>query len=114
MNADVVYPKGLLNKLIDTKHETALAVDIKPCGREEVKVIDGGSDKIVAIGKELIETQCLGEFIGVAKLSKDFSLVLLTFVSILGFILLSLKLFSSLVLFSKFILFPSMSFADKL
>ena len=72
MNADVVYPKGLLNKLIDTKHKTALAVDIKSCGREEVKVIDGGSDKIVAIGKELIETQCLGEFIGVAKLSKDF------------------------------------------
>ena len=72
MNADVVYPKGLLNKLIDTKHKTALAVDIKPCGREEVKVIDGGSDKIAAIGKELIETQCLGEFIGVAKLSKDF------------------------------------------
>ena len=72
MNADVVYPKGLLNKLIDTKHKTALAVDIKSCGREEVKVIDGGSDKIAAIGKELIETQCLGEFIGVAKLSKDF------------------------------------------
>ena len=72
MNADVVYPKGLLNKLINSKHKTALAVDIKSCGREEVKVIDGGSDKIVAIGKELIETQCLGEFIGVAKLSKDF------------------------------------------
>ena len=72
MNADVVYPKGLLNKLINSKHKTALAVDIKSCGREEVKVIDGGSDKIVAIGKELIEAQCLGEFIGVAKLSKDF------------------------------------------
>ena len=72
MNADVVYPKGLLNKLINSKHKTALAVDIKSCGREEVKVIDGGSDKIAAIGKELIETQCLGEFIGVAKLSKDF------------------------------------------
>ena len=72
MNADVVYPKGLLNKLIDTKHKTALAVDIKSCGLEEVKVIDGGSDKIAPIGKELIETQCLGEFIGVAKLSKDF------------------------------------------
>jgi Predicted sugar nucleotidyltransferases len=72
MNADVVYPKGLLNKLIDTKHKTALAVDIKSCGREEVKVIDGGADKIVAIGKDLIEVQCLGEFIGVAKLSKDF------------------------------------------
>ena len=72
MNADVVYPKGLLRKLINSKHETALAVDIKSCGREEVKVIDGGADRIVAIGKELIETQCLGEFFGVAKLSKDF------------------------------------------
>ena len=72
MNADVVYPKGLLRKLINSKHETALAVDIKSCGREEVKVIDGGADRIVAIGKELIEAQCLGEFIGVAKLSKDF------------------------------------------
>ena len=72
MNADVVYPKGLLMKLINSKHETALAVDIRSCGREEVKVIDGGADRIVAIGKELIETQCLGEFIGVAKLSKDF------------------------------------------
>ena len=72
MNADVVYPKDLLKKLINTNYKTALAVDIKSCGREEVKVIDGGADKIVAIGKELIEVQCLGEFIGVAKLSKDF------------------------------------------
>ena len=72
MNADVVYPKDLLKKLINTKYKTDLAVDIKSCGREKVKVIDGGADKVVAIGKELIEVQCLGEFIGVAKLSKDF------------------------------------------
>ncbi len=72
MNADVVYHESLLKKLINSKHKTALAVDIKSCGREEVKVIDGGSERIVAIGKELIEDQCLGEFIGVAKLSKDF------------------------------------------
>tara|TARA_B100000579_G_C22662738_1_gene771734 strand:- start:124 stop:831 length:708 start_codon:yes stop_codon:yes gene_type:complete len=72
MNADVVYPKDLLKKLINSKYDTALAVDIKSCGREEVKVIDGGADRIVAIGKELMESQCLGEFIGVAKLSKDF------------------------------------------
>ena len=35
-------------------------------------MIDGGSNRIAAIGKELIESQCLGEFIGVAKLSKSF------------------------------------------
>jgi len=72
MNADVIYTKSVLEELIESKHQTTLAVDIKSCGREEVKVIDGGSNRIVAIGKELIESQCLGEFIGVAKLSKGF------------------------------------------
>ena len=38
-----------------------------------MKVIDGGDNKISAIGKDLIESHCLGEFIGVAKLSKDFT-----------------------------------------
>ena len=72
MNADVVYPKIMLQTILESKYETVLAVDIKSCGREEVKVIDGGNNTVVAIGKELIENQCLGEFIGVAKLSKDF------------------------------------------
>ena len=72
MNADVIYPKALLEKVFSSNYKTVLAVDIKSCGKEEVKVIDGGQNKIVAIGKDLIEEQCLGEFIGVAKLSKDF------------------------------------------
>ena len=72
MNADVVYPKELLSKLFNSHYENALAVDVKSCGREEVKVIDGGENKITAIGKELIEDQCLGEFIGVAKFSSVF------------------------------------------
>ena len=72
MNADVIYPKVLLEKVFSSNYKTVLAVDIKACGKEEVKVIDGGQNKIVAIGKDLIEEQCLGEFIGVAKLSKDF------------------------------------------
>ena len=73
MNADVIYPIDLLKKIFLSDYETALAVDIKSCGQEEVKVIDGGNNKIVAIGKKLIEEQCLGEFIGVAKLSLDFN-----------------------------------------
>ena len=72
MNADVVYPKKLLSKLYHSSFENVLAVDIKSCGREEVKVIDGGQNKISAIGKDLIEDQCLGEFIGVAKFSLEF------------------------------------------
>ena len=73
MNADVVYPKKMLQKIVESEYQTVLAVDIKSCGREEVKVIDGGNNRVVAIGKNLIENQCLGEFIGVAKLSKHFS-----------------------------------------
>jgi len=73
MNADVIYPPELITRIVDSKKDTVLAVDIKKCGREEVKVIEGGGNKINAIGKELIEEQCLGEFLGVAKLSKNFN-----------------------------------------
>ena len=72
MNADVIYKKELLAKLFNSTYENILAVDVKSCGREEVKVIDGGKNNIVAIGKDLIEENCLGEFIGVAKFSKEF------------------------------------------
>jgi choline kinase len=73
MNADVIYPPELINRIINSKHETVLAVDIKKCGREEVKVIEGINNRITSIGKELIEENCLGEFLGVAKLSKEFN-----------------------------------------
>ena len=73
MNGDVLYPPSLLKQVIDSHFETALAVDIKKCGREEVKVIEGNNNRITAIGKELIEENCLGEFLGVAKLSKEFN-----------------------------------------
>ena len=73
MNADVLYPKEVLNRVIHFNHDTSLAVEIKPCGREEVKVIEGDDYRLVAIGKELIEDNALGEFIGVAKFSAEFS-----------------------------------------
>ena len=73
MNADVIYPPELITRIIDSENETVLAVDIKKCGREEVKVIEGNNNRITAIGKELIEENCLGEFLGVAKLSKEFN-----------------------------------------
>ena len=73
MNADVIYPPELITRINDSSHETVLAVDIKKCGREEVKVVEGANHKIKAIGKELIEEHCLGEFLGVAKFSKKFN-----------------------------------------
>ena len=55
MNADVIYPPELITRIIEEENETVLAVDIKKCGREEVKVIEGNNNRITAIGKELIE-----------------------------------------------------------
>jgi len=73
MNADVLYPQEVLQRVIQSSHDTVLAVEIKPCGREEVKVVEGDQTRLVAIGKELIEDNSLGEFIGVAKFSSEFS-----------------------------------------
>jgi choline kinase len=73
MNADVIYPKEALKRVINSDYSTVLAVDIKPCGREEVKVVEGDANRLVAIGKDLIEHNSLGEFIGLAKFSKEFS-----------------------------------------
>ncbi|MEE8436941.1 MAG: phosphocholine cytidylyltransferase family protein [Candidatus Neomarinimicrobiota bacterium] len=76
MNGDVLYPKMVLKRIINSEHDSVLAVDIKNCGREEVKVIEGQANRIVAIGKELIEDNSLGEFIGVAKFSINFTRLL--------------------------------------
>ena len=71
MNGDVLYPPQLLKQIIDSEYDTALAVDIKKCGDEEVKVIVDNK-RIVSIGKELDIENSLGEFIGIAKLSIPF------------------------------------------
>jgi len=73
MNGDVLFPIDLLNRVILSPHDNVLAVEEKLCGREEVKVIEGSGEKLVAIGKELIQENALGEFIGVAKFSRDFN-----------------------------------------
>ena len=71
MNGDVLYPPQLLKQIIDSEYDTVLAVDIKKCGDEEVKVIVDNK-RIVSIGKELDIENSLGEFIGIAKLSIPF------------------------------------------
>ncbi|MFQ6673631.1 MAG: sugar phosphate nucleotidyltransferase [Fidelibacterota bacterium] len=72
MNADVLYPVELVKRVMSSRHANVLAVEVKKCGREEVKVISSADDKLVAVGKELIQENSLGEFIGVAKFSQAF------------------------------------------
>ncbi len=72
MNGDVLYPPEVLNRILGTGEPSTMAVEIKACGREEGKVIEGENRRIVAIGKELIEENALGEFLGLARFSSDF------------------------------------------
>ena len=72
MNADVLFPIELLKRLMNASQKNLLAVEVKKCGNEEVKVIEGENNRIVTIGKKLIQENSLGEFIGVAKFSNEF------------------------------------------
>jgi len=69
-NADVLFDHRIL-ELLMAEPTSALAVDIKACGEEEVKVIAGDDGRIIRIGKKLPPGDCLGEFIGVARFDRD-------------------------------------------
>jgi len=79
-NADVLFHYSLIGKLLDAPCETALGVEVKPCGEEEVKVIVDNQGRILRIGKKLDPAECLGEFVGIAKfgasLTYDFAAAL--------------------------------------
>ncbi len=73
MNGDVLYPAQLIQRIIASEYENVMAVEVKSCGAEEVKVIEGANQRLTTIGKKLMPENCLGEFIGVARFSAEFN-----------------------------------------
>ena len=71
LNGDVLFPRQLLSRLIESDRPNALAVEVKVCGDEEVKVLTDGAGRIVDLGKEVDRKSALGEFIGVARFSAE-------------------------------------------
>ncbi|MHC4984594.1 MAG: phosphocholine cytidylyltransferase family protein [Planctomycetota bacterium] len=69
-NADVLFDARILPMLMDGEGGR-LAVDVKHCGDEEVKVIVDSAGRIERIGKALPVADCLGEFIGIGKFAAD-------------------------------------------
>ncbi len=65
-NADVLFDRRLAERLDKARCASALAVQAKPCGEEEVKVIVQ-NNLITRIGKKLDPAACLGEFVGIAR-----------------------------------------------
>jgi choline kinase len=65
-NADVLFDYRILGLLM-AEPASALAIDVKACEEEEVKVIADENGWITRIGKKLAPADCLGEFIGIAR-----------------------------------------------
>ena len=65
-NGDVWFESPVLSLLLQ-QSGSALAVDVKQCGGEEVKVMADPPGRITRIGKNLPPEEALGEFIGVGK-----------------------------------------------
>jgi phosphoenolpyruvate phosphomutase len=72
---DVVFHRNILLRLINSEQDTCLAVRKGNVGEEEVKVkVESGIVK--AIGKEILPKNAYGEFIGIAKFSQKFNVLL--------------------------------------
>jgi len=69
-NGDVLCHKDVVKRLIDSEHDTCLALDIKDCGEEEVKIILDDEDKVLHIGKDISIKDAVGEYTGVSKHGK--------------------------------------------
>ena len=69
-NADILFDARILPMLLDGP-DGRLAVDVKHCGAEEVKVIVDPDGRITRIGKQLPLEECRGEFIGIGKFARS-------------------------------------------
>ena len=71
-DADVVFDKEILKKLIESEHENRLCIDknINLDG-EEIKVIIDNQHRIVKANKTVHPKDAVGESIGIEKISKD-------------------------------------------
>lgn len=76
-DADVVFEKVVLEKLIKSPYPSALCIDTNiHLDKEEVKVITGENNKVFQVGKKLNPHKAKGESIGIEKISRDAGKVL--------------------------------------
>lgn len=70
MHGDTIFEQEIFMNLLDTKGDIVLPIDFKKCGEEEMKVkLD--NNEIKKISKKIKPNKADGEFIGIAKISKN-------------------------------------------
>ena len=71
-DADVVFDKKILKKLIECEHENCLCIDKNiNIDTEEIKVIFDNQNKLLKANKTVTQKDAVGESIGIEKISKE-------------------------------------------
>jgi len=71
-DADIVFDKEILKKLIEYKHDNCLCVDKTiNLDTEEIKVIIDNKNRILKANKTVTPKDAVGESIGIEKISKE-------------------------------------------
>ena len=71
-DADVVFDKEILKKLIESKYENCLCVDKNiHLDAEEVKVISDANNRVIKASKTVNPKDAVGESIGIEKISSE-------------------------------------------
>jgi choline kinase len=65
LDSDILFPLGLVQKLLECRDLPCLAFDRHPCGDEEIKVLLDARQDVREIGKEIDPSQAAGESIGI-------------------------------------------------
>ncbi len=71
MDSDIVFDKNILTALVNSGHENCLALKRHDVHDEEIKVTTDLSGRVLAINKEIIASEALGESIGIELFGKE-------------------------------------------
>ena len=66
-NADVLCHRDVVGRLLKSSHSSCLAIDLKNCDEEEVKVLLDNNERIDSIGKGIDISEAAGEYVGIGK-----------------------------------------------
>lgn len=73
LNADVVCHENIIHEVVSHPEESVTAIQKTPWLAEQVNVITDANGRIQHIGKQIPETDSVGEFIGVTKIGPAFA-----------------------------------------
>lgn len=74
LNSDVLFAPRMAKDILADGRESILMVDdVSPLLEEEMRVITDGAGRITAIAKTIDPARSAGEYIGLARLAKEFS-----------------------------------------